>query len=168
MGEKEEQKGGGGGSMGKGKVVQTRRSGTVNCFSTVKAETKRDKKQNQRGVRLSQSKTTRGGKEAGWLSRQTPRVLELNEIEEAQRRGEGGDFRAEKKKRGRVGGAATLTLPSPQADSAWIWVTPSAAAAAPASRGRAASTTWKTAPATPAPTAALAWREAARAAAPAR
>lgn len=108
------------------------------------------------------------GKEAGWLSRRTPRALELNEIEGAQRRGEGGDFRAEKKKRGWVGGAATLTLPSPQADSAWIWATPSAAAVAPASRGRAASTTWKTAPATLAPTAALAWREAARAAAPAR
>ena len=52
MGEKEEQKGGGGGSMGKGKVVQTRRSGTVNCFSTVKAETKRDKKQNQRALAI--------------------------------------------------------------------------------------------------------------------
>ena len=62
-GEKNGRKGGrerGGGGMGKGKVVQTRRSGTVNCFSTVKAETKRDKKQNQRDVRLSQSKTTRG------------------------------------------------------------------------------------------------------------
>lgn len=61
--------------MGKGKVVQTRRSGTVNCFSTVKAETKRDKKQNQRGMRLSQSKTTRGERRQAGFPGKLPEPL---------------------------------------------------------------------------------------------
>lgn len=81
---------------GKGKVVQTRRSGTVNYFSTVKPRQKRD-----RGVRLSQSKDPRGERRrAGFPGRL--HVTRKIKRDRGPRRGEGRDFRAGKKKRGWV------------------------------------------------------------------
>lgn len=66
--------------MGKDKVVQTRRSGTVNYFSTVKPRQKTRNTELKR-CEAQSIQDHSGGKEAGRLSRQTPRALELNEIE---------------------------------------------------------------------------------------
>lgn len=57
--------------MGKSKVVQTRRSGTVNYFSTVKPR----QKETNRGVRLSQSKTTRGERRRAGFPGELPEPL---------------------------------------------------------------------------------------------
>ena len=66
--------------MGEGKEVRSRRSGTVNCFSTVKP---RQKTRNTE-LEMCEAQSIQdhsGEKEEGRLSRQTPRALELNEIE---------------------------------------------------------------------------------------
>lgn len=66
--------------MGKGKVVQTRRSGTVNYFSMVKLGQKTRNTELKR-CEAQSIQNHSGEKEAGRLSRQTPRALELNKIE---------------------------------------------------------------------------------------